>query len=72
MKKINSEPIFFEKLEMELNEQLFHLNHQFNNINGVYERFIGDLKNVGIDYMDPDANEIHLINYLKENYRIQE
>jgi len=32
---INSDHIFFEKLEMELNEQLFHKNHQFHNITGV-------------------------------------
>lgn len=67
MAKINSDHIFFEKLEMELNESLFHLNHQFNNINGVYDRFISDLRNAGIEYTDPEANQNNLIQYLKDN-----
>lgn len=72
MAKINSDHIFFEKLEMELNESLFHLNHQFNNINGVYDRFISDLRNAGIEYTDPEANQNNLIQYLKDNQRIQD
>jgi len=64
---INSDHIFFEKLEMELNEELFHKNHQFHNITGVYERFIGDLRHAGIEFTDPDAKEECLIQYLREN-----